>query len=97
MVFGLMMLSFFFGLIYRFGWLGGMGGGMLEGVFYGIVYIFIGNLYFWNFYDDMGNLNVVVLDLLFYVYYVNIDWLWEVWKGMGGRYKDISDFDYLKL
>ncbi|XP_024361473.1 polyphenol oxidase, chloroplastic [Physcomitrium patens] len=88
--------SLFFGSTYRFGWSGGMGGGTLEGAPHGTVHIFTGNPYSRNPYDDMGNLNVAALDPLFYAHHANIDRLWEVWKGMGGRHKDISDPDYLK-
>lgn len=62
----------------------------MECILYGNVYVFVGDFlvdFCFNFdmqqkyvvYDDMGNLNRVVYDLLFYVYYMNLDCLWDFW------------------
>ena len=87
-----------FGSPYRFGQVGGDGGGNLEGAPHGTVHVLVGNPNARsNPYDDMGNLDVAARDPLFYAHHANLDRLWEVWKTAGGRGNrvDISDPDYL--
>lgn len=47
---------------------------------------------------DMGMFKDFVVDFIFFLYYVNIDCLWEVWKILFGKYcKDVMDFDYFNM
>lgn len=85
------MFLIMFGVLYWFGDYGGMGIGGIEGRFYGLVYLWVNE-------KDMGVFKDLVLDLIFFVYYVNMDWLWEIWKIFFGKYcKDVIDLDYFNM
>lgn len=100
-VFGVLILNLFFGMLYSFGDVGMSGFGMFEDVLYGIVYVWMGDFNFvflGKFYDDMGNFVVVVWDLIFYGYYVNVDRVWMIWKMFFGKQcMDFMYFDFFNL
>lgn len=91
LVMGVVMLLLFFGMLYWFSDLGGFGGGILEMKLYGLIYVWVNIV-------KMEMNRFLVMDLIFFVYYVNVDWLWMVWKMLfGGIWKDVVDFDWLDM
>lgn len=94
-----MLLQFFYGMLYRYGDVGGYGLGMFEDNFYGIVYFWVGNLDLeFGMFDDMGNFGRVVRDFIFYVYYFNVDRIWIVWNiFLGEQWKVFVDLDFFDV
>ncbi|KAH0741245.1 hypothetical protein KY290_034288 [Solanum tuberosum] len=45
--------------------------------------------------EDMGNFYSASLDPVFYSHHANVDRMWNIWKGLGGKKKDITDTDWL--
>ncbi|XP_058072659.1 polyphenol oxidase, chloroplastic-like [Magnolia sinica] len=45
--------------------------------------------------EDMGNFYSAARDPIFYAHHSNIDRLWTVWKGLGGKRRDFTDSDWL--
>lgn len=97
-VLGVLILRFFFGQVYSYGDGGGYGFGMFEDNLYGIVYLWVGDLDVFNKFDDMGNFGRVVRDLIFYLYYVNIDRIWIIWKMMLGKQRmELNYIDFFDV
>nr|AVN99042.1 chloroplast polyphenol oxidase [Hymenophyllum caudiculatum] len=86
--------SLFFGETLRQGDAASPGAGTIENVPHGTVHVWTGNPSNPND-EDMGALYSASRDPIFYAHHSNIDRLWEVWKGLGGRRKDITDSDWL--
>ncbi|XP_049378452.1 polyphenol oxidase E, chloroplastic-like [Solanum stenotomum] len=45
--------------------------------------------------EDMGNFYSAALDPVFYCHHANVDRMWKVWNGLGGKRRDIIDTDWL--
>ncbi|XP_060207934.1 catechol oxidase B, chloroplastic-like [Lycium barbarum] len=48
-----------------------------------------------SFGEDMGNFYSAGLDPVFYCHHGNVDRMWNVWKTLGGKRKDLADKDWL--
>uniref|UniRef100_M1BMS5 catechol oxidase n=1 Tax=Solanum tuberosum TaxID=4113 RepID=M1BMS5_SOLTU len=48
-----------------------------------------------SFGEDMGNFYSAALDPVFYSHHANVDRMWNIWKGLGWKKKDITDTDWL--
>ncbi|KAJ7520641.1 hypothetical protein O6H91_19G015100 [Diphasiastrum complanatum] len=79
--------SLFFGQAYRAGDANTPGPGSVERAPHTAIHVWTGG--------DMGNFATAGKDALFYAHHTNVDRLWNVWKSLGGRRKDISDPDWL--
>uniref|UniRef100_A0A3Q7ILS0 catechol oxidase n=1 Tax=Solanum lycopersicum TaxID=4081 RepID=A0A3Q7ILS0_SOLLC len=44
---------------------------------------------------DMGNFYSAGLDPVFYSHHANVDRMWNIWKGLGGKKRDIKEEDWL--
>lgn len=84
----------FFGNPYRAGDNPNPGGGSLENVPHGPVHVWTGDRS-QSELEDMGNLYSAARDPVFFAHHSNIDRIWNVWKGLGGRRKDLADPDWL--
>lgn len=92
------MLRFFFGEFYSYGDLGVYGFGMFEDNFYGIVYLWVGDLDVVIVFNDMGNFGRFVRDFVFYIYYLNIDRIWMIWKMFLGKQRmELMYVDFFDL
>ncbi|KAJ7514804.1 hypothetical protein O6H91_23G059800 [Diphasiastrum complanatum] len=79
--------SLFFGQAYRAGDANAPGPGSVERAPHTAVHLWTGG--------DMGNFGTAGRDPIFYSHHANVDRLWNVWKSLGGRRKDITDPDWL--
>ncbi|MCO5554627.1 hypothetical protein L7F22_008159 [Adiantum nelumboides] len=86
--------SLFFGQAYRQGDDPNPGAGTIENLPHGTVHVWTGNPANPND-EDMGTFYSAGRDAIFHAHHSNIDRLWEVWKGLGGRRQDLTDADYL--
>ncbi|XP_049378238.1 polyphenol oxidase E, chloroplastic-like [Solanum stenotomum] len=50
-----------------------------------------------SFGENMGNFYSAGLDPVFYSHHANVDRMWNIWKGLGGKKKDITDTDWLNF
>ncbi|RWW74766.1 hypothetical protein BHE74_00017278 [Ensete ventricosum] len=79
----------FFGNPYRAGDDPNPGGGSLENVPHGPIHVWTGD-HSQSDQEDMGNLYSAARDPVFFAHHSNIDRIWNVWKGLGGRRKDLA-------
>lgn len=86
--------SLFFGQAYRQGDAASPGAGTVENTPHGTVHVWTGNPNNPND-EDMGTLYSAGRDPIFFAHHGNIDRLWEVWKSLGGRRKDLTSTDWL--
>eukprot|EP00249_Psilotum_nudum_P034335 c53283_g1_i1 orf=244-2115(-) len=86
--------SLFFGKAYRQGDEASPGAGTVENVPHGTVHSWTGDPNNPND-EDMGALYSAARDPIFFAHHSNVDRLWDVWKSLGGRRKDITDTDWL--
>ncbi|KAG8385592.1 hypothetical protein BUALT_Bualt03G0061200 [Buddleja alternifolia] len=84
----------FFGSPYRRGDDPNPGSGSIENIPHGPVHVWTGDSTQPNF-EDMGNFYSAGRDPIFYAHHSNIDRMWSLWKGLGGRRQDIKDPDFL--
>ncbi|MQM15938.1 hypothetical protein Taro_048890 [Colocasia esculenta] len=86
--------TLFMGNPYRAGDDPAPGAGSLENLPHGPVHVWTGDRNQTNM-EDMGNFYSAGRDPIFYAHHSNIDRLWNVWKGLGGRRRDFTDRDWL--
>ncbi|XAR66433.1 Catechol oxidase [Bertholletia excelsa] len=84
----------FMGRPYRAGDESDPGAGSLENIPHGPVHVWCGDRTQPNL-EDMGNFYSAGRDPIFYAHHSNIDRMWNVWKGLGGRRQDYTDPDFL--
>ncbi|KAF8376716.1 hypothetical protein HHK36_031614 [Tetracentron sinense] len=84
----------FLGSSYRAGDQPNPGGGSLENVPHGPVHLWSGDGTQPNF-ENMGNFYSAARDPIFYSHHSNVDRMWTIWKGLGGKRKDFTDPDWL--
>ncbi|XP_043687438.1 polyphenol oxidase, chloroplastic-like [Telopea speciosissima] len=84
----------FFGTPYRAGDEPDPGAGSVENVPHGPVHLWCGDRSQPNL-EDMGNFYSAARDPIFFAHHSNIDRLWTIWKGLGGKRKDYTDPDWL--
>lgn len=68
--------------------------GSVENIPHGPVHIWCGDNTQPN-YEDMGNFYSAGRDPIFYAHHSNLDRLWNIWKTLGDRRRDLSDSDWL--
>ena len=86
--------SLFMGAAYRAGDEPDPGQGTLENIPHGPVHIWCGDRTQPNI-EDMGNFYSAARDPIFFSHHSNVDRMWTVWKGLGGKRKDFTDPDWL--
>ncbi|XP_058097105.1 polyphenol oxidase, chloroplastic-like [Magnolia sinica] len=84
----------FMGSTYRAGGEPDPGAGSLENVPHGPVHLWCGDRTQPNI-ENMGNFYSAGRDPIFFAHHSNIDRLWNVWKGLGGKRRDFTDPDWL--
>ncbi|KAF5182131.1 Polyphenol oxidase protein [Thalictrum thalictroides] len=84
----------FLGSPYRAGDASDPGAGSLENVPHGTVHIWAGDRSQPNI-ENMGSLYSAGRDPIFFCHHSNVDRMWTVWKGLGGKHKDFTDPDWL--
>ncbi|KAH6800080.1 hypothetical protein C2S52_000544 [Perilla frutescens var. hirtella] len=84
----------FFGSPYRRGDPPNPGAGSVENVPHGPVHVWTGDPTQPN-REDMGTFYSAGRDPIFFAHHANIDRMWNVWKTLGGRRRDLTDPDYL--
>ncbi|KAL7088903.1 hypothetical protein ACP275_13G156600 [Erythranthe tilingii] len=84
----------FFGSAYRRGEDPNPGSGSVENIPHGPVHVWTGDPTQPNG-ENMGNFYSAGRDPIFYAHHSNIDRMWSLWKGLGGRRQDITDPDFL--
>ncbi|XP_058072661.1 polyphenol oxidase, chloroplastic-like [Magnolia sinica] len=93
-VVGAKTAQLFMGATYRAGDAPDPGAGTLENVPHGPVHIWTGDRNQPNI-ENMGNFYSAGRDPIFFAHHSNVDRLWNVWKGLGGKRKDFTDSDWL--
>ncbi|CAH9095419.1 unnamed protein product [Cuscuta epithymum] len=71
------------------------GGGTIENVPHNTLHRWVGDPTMTN-NEDMGNFYSAAKDPVFYCHHGNVDRMWSVWKGLGGKRRDIADPDWLQ-
>ncbi|KAF5175610.1 Polyphenol oxidase protein [Thalictrum thalictroides] len=84
----------FLGSPYRAGDASDPGAGSLENVPYGTVHSWAGDRTQPNV-ENMGNFYSAGRDPILFCHHSNVDRMWTVWKGLGGKRKDFTDPDWL--
>ncbi|KAL5730194.1 catechol oxidase [Ranunculus cassubicifolius] len=84
----------FLGSPYRAGDEPSPGQGSLENVPHGTVHLWTGDRTQPNG-EDMGNFYSAGRDPIFFSHHSNVDRMWTIWKGLGGKHKDFTDKDWL--
>ncbi|KAM1008633.1 hypothetical protein ACFX2A_005149 [Malus domestica] len=84
----------FFGSPYRAGTEPDPGAGSIETTPHGPVHTWTGDSTQPNF-EDMGNFYSAARDPIFFSHHSNIDRMWNIWKSIGTKNKDINDTDWL--
>eukprot|EP00246_Nothoceros_aenigmaticus_P013102 TRINITY_DN438_c0_g1_i1.p1 TRINITY_DN438_c0_g1~~TRINITY_DN438_c0_g1_i1.p1 ORF type:complete len:621 (-),score=78.68 TRINITY_DN438_c0_g1_i1:638-2500(-) len=85
----------FFGHRYVEGTPDAPGGGTLEYIPHNSIHDWTGDLTQPD-HENMGNFYSAARDPVFYGLHCNLDRLWQVWKKIGGRRKDIAEPDWLQ-
>ncbi|XP_057949157.1 polyphenol oxidase, chloroplastic-like [Malania oleifera] len=86
--------SLFLGNPYRAGDEPDPGAGSIENFPHGPVHVWCGDRTQPNL-EDMGNFYSAGRDPIFYAHHANVDRMWTVWKGLGGKRADFTDSDWL--
>ncbi|PIA30668.1 hypothetical protein AQUCO_05400045v1 [Aquilegia coerulea] len=84
----------FLGSPYRAGDEPDPGPGSFENVPHGTVHLWAGDRTQPN-NENMGNFYSAGRDPIFFCHHSNIDRMWTIWKGLGGKRKDFTDPDWL--
>ncbi|XP_055820805.1 catechol oxidase B, chloroplastic-like [Solanum dulcamara] len=69
--------------------------GTIENIPHTPVHIWTGDTPRQKHGEDMGNFYSAGLDPVFYCHHANVDRMWNEWKLIGGKRRDISDKDWL--
>ncbi|XP_077250867.1 polyphenol oxidase, chloroplastic-like [Tasmannia lanceolata] len=86
----------FLGAPYRAGDSPDPGAGSFENSPHNIVHLWVGDRTQPN-NEDMGIFYTAARDPIFFAHHANVDRMWTIWKGLGGRNrKDFTDRDWLK-
>ncbi|XP_009588337.1 polyphenol oxidase E, chloroplastic-like [Nicotiana tomentosiformis] len=92
----------FFGEPYRFGSKPNPGQGTIENIPHTPVHIWTGTVRdtdlgngVKSYGEDMGNFYSAGLDPVFYCHHANVDRMWNEWKALGGKRRDLTDNDWL--
>ncbi|OIT18685.1 PREDICTED: polyphenol oxidase E, chloroplastic-like [Nicotiana attenuata] len=92
----------FFGEPYRFGSKPNPGQGTIENIPHTPVHIWTGTVRdtdlgngVKSYGEDMGNFYSAGLDPVFYSHHANVDRMWNEWKALGGKRRDLTDKDWL--
>nr|XP_016448022.1 PREDICTED: polyphenol oxidase E, chloroplastic-like [Nicotiana tabacum]WMP39872.1 polyphenol oxidase B [Physalis pubescens] len=92
----------FFGEPYRFGSKPNPGQGTIENIPHTPVHIWTGTVRCTDlgncvpsYGEDMGNFYSAGLDPVFYSHHANVDRMWNEWKALGGKRRDLTDNDWL--
>ncbi|KAF8413911.1 hypothetical protein HHK36_001907 [Tetracentron sinense] len=94
MVSGSTTAQLFFGDSYRAGDTADPGAGTLESTPHNSIHRWVGDST-QTYNEDMGNFYSAGRDPLFYGHHANVDRMWTIWKGLGGKRKDFTDSDWL--
>ncbi|OVA00542.1 Tyrosinase [Macleaya cordata] len=84
----------FLGSPYRAGGQPDPGAGSIENVPHGPVHSWAGDRTQPNV-ENMGNFYSAARDPIFFAHHANVDRMWTLWKGLGGKRKDFTDPDWL--
>ncbi|KAK4364840.1 hypothetical protein RND71_016198 [Anisodus tanguticus] len=92
----------FFGKPYRLGTAPKPGAGTIENIPHTPVHIWTGTVLGsklengdTSFGENMGNFYSAGLDPVFYCHHGNVDRMWNEWKQIGGKRRDLTDKDWL--
>nr|ART33471.1 polyphenol oxidase [Lilium regale] len=86
--------TLFMGSPYRAGDQPSPGPGSFENVPHGPVHVWTGDRNQPNG-EDMGTLYSAAFDPIFFAHHGNIDRIWDVWRGLGGKRTNFTDKDWL--
>ncbi|KAK9150052.1 hypothetical protein Syun_008361 [Stephania yunnanensis] len=84
----------FLGTPYRAGGEPDPGAGSLENVPHGPVHTWTGDRNQPNG-ENMGNFYSAARDPIFFAHHTNVDRMWTIWSGLGGKRRDFTDPDWL--
>ncbi|CAN4076457.1 unnamed protein product [Withania somnifera] len=85
----------FFGARYPLGTDPSPGMGTIENIPHTPVHIWTGDSPRQPHGENMGNFYSAGLDPVFYCHHANVDRMWNEWKAIGGKRRDLSDKDWL--
>ncbi|KAH0742292.1 hypothetical protein KY290_035335 [Solanum tuberosum] len=87
--------SQFFGAAYPLGTEPSPGMGTIENIPHTPVHIWTGDSPRQKNGENMGNFYSAGLDPIFYCHHANVDRMWDEWKLIGGKRRDLSNKDWL--